>query len=265
MNAVKSTWRQLVRRRLWPVAVLLVGALAAVPVLLAREPDEPVAPVVSAGALGAKADDDAIAEPVVAEVTPEDRSRRRRVLGMRKDPFEPAPVRKAKADEPESEDAPKSEPPPVSGGVEVKLPPVGGGGGNIVVPVPTDPVAPAPLFTAGTIIVRFGEAKGEQSQRFAIKKLEPVPDVELPLLIYMGLTKDGKRARFLVDASVEVEGDATCKPHASNCEVIELSVGETEFLDVIDPEAEADDEDRVAAQYQLDLVDIKRAGDADVK
>jgi hypothetical protein len=265
MNAVKSIWRQLVRRRLWPVAVLLVGALAAVPVLLAREPEEPIAPVVSAGAVGPEADD-AIAEPVVAEVTPEDRSRRRRVLGMRKDPFEPATARNATADEPTSEaDAPNSEQPPVNGGIEVKLPPVGGGGGGVVVPVPTDPVAPVKLFTAGTIIVRFGDAKGEQSQRFAIKKLEPVPDVELPLLIYMGLTKDGKRAKFLVDASVEVEGDATCKPHASNCEVIELSVGETEFLDVIDPEAEADDENRVTAQYQLDLVDIKRAGDADVK
>ncbi len=37
MNALSTTWRQLVRRRLWPVAVLLVAALAAVPVLLSRE------------------------------------------------------------------------------------------------------------------------------------------------------------------------------------------------------------------------------------
>ena len=264
MNAVKSTWRQLVRRRLWPVAVLLVAALAAVPVMLARSPEAPVPPVIGADAVTSKADD-GIAEPVVAEVTPEDRARRRRVLGSVNDPFRPARAKKTTVDEPKTEAAPKTEQPP-SGGVEVKLPPVGGGsGGSVGVPVPTDPVAPVKLFTAGTVIVRFGEAKGEQSARFAIKKLEPVPDVELPLLIYMGLTKDGKRAKFLVDASVEVEGDGTCKPHASNCEVIELSVGETEFLDVIDPEAEADDEDRVTAQYQLDLVDIKRAGDADVK
>ena len=264
MNAVKSIWRQLVRRRLWPVAVLLVAALAAVPVVLARSPEAPVPPVIGADAVTSKADD-AIAEPVVAEVTPEDRARRRRVLGSVNDPFRPAPAKKAKVDEPKAEAAPKAEKPPVTGGVEVKLPPLGGTGGNVVVPGTTDPVEPAKLFTAGTVIVRFGEAKSELSQKFAIKKLEPVPDVELPLLIYMGLTKDGKRAKFLVDASVEVEGDGTCKPHPSNCEVIELSVGETEFLDVIDPEAEADDEDRVTAQYQLDLVDIKRAGDADVK
>ena len=38
MNVVTTIWRQLVRRRLWPVAVLLLAALVAVPVLLAREP-----------------------------------------------------------------------------------------------------------------------------------------------------------------------------------------------------------------------------------
>ena len=172
MNAVKSTWRQLVRRRLWPVAVLLLGALAAVPVVLARSPEAPVPPVIGADAVTSKADD-AIAEPVVAEVTPEDRARRRRVLGAVNDPFRPAPAKKAKVDEPKSEAAPKSEKPDASGGIEVKLPPIGGGGGNVVVPDPTGPVAPAKLYTAGTIIVRFGGTKSEvhrynfQTSRYA--------------------------------------------------------------------------------------------------
>jgi hypothetical protein len=268
MNAVTSTWRQLVRRRLWPVAVLLLAAMAAVPVVLAREPEAPITPVVPAEALTSKGDD-AIAEPIVAEITPEDRARRRRVLGVRKDPFEPAPAKEAKADEPVPGGTPGTtpapapvEPPGGSGGIV--LPPVGGGGG-VGVPTPVAPAAPKRYFSPGTIVVRFGDAKGGQSGRFAIKKLEPVPDPELPLLIYMGLTKNGKRAKFLVDASVEVDGDGTCKPHPSTCETIELSVGETEFLDVIDEEAAADDENRVTAQYQLDLVDIKRKGDADVK
>ena len=41
MNVVTNTWRQLVRNKLWPVAVLLLAALVAVPVLLAREPEAP--------------------------------------------------------------------------------------------------------------------------------------------------------------------------------------------------------------------------------
>ena len=62
------------------------------PVLLSREP----APVDAAGAARRRAGrqtakaDDALAEPVVAKASAEDRTRRRRVLGVRKDPFKPA-------------------------------------------------------------------------------------------------------------------------------------------------------------------------------
>jgi hypothetical protein len=272
MNVINTTWRQLVRRRLWPVALLLVAALAAVPVLLVQDPEVPAPPADLVPL--ASEPDDTIAEPVVAAVTPEDRARRRRVLGVRKDPFAPAPVKKAKVDEPKSEAPPKND---TGTGTEVPPVSVGGGGGGGTVPVPGEPAAPKKYYRAGTIVVRFGDATSDQLDRFAIEKLEPVPNDELPLLIYMGLTKDGKKAKFLVDASVEVDGDGTCKPHRSSCETIELSVGETEFLDVLDTEGTEAAEDEAAedeaaeaeapivAQYQLDLVDIKRAGDDDVK
>jgi len=265
MNVVTTTWRQLVRRRLWPVALLLVAALAAVPVLLAREPAVPLPPADPVPAVSAA--DDTIAEPVVAKVTPEDRDRRRRVLGVSKDPFEPAPpAKKAEADKPKSDEGSPEQKVSTGGAVDGGSPssPVIGGGGIVT------PVEPAPkktYYSAGTIIVRFGAATQDELDRFAVKKLGPVPDDEFPLLVYMGLTKDGKKARFLVDAAIEADGDGTCKPHRSSCETIELSVGETEFLDVIDPEAEEDaaDEVRILETFQLDLVDIKRAGDEDVK
>ncbi len=204
-----------------------------------------------------------IAEPVVAAVAPEERSRRRRVLGVRKDPFRPAPVKKAKAAKKKSKsEAKAAEQKPESLPEPAKI------GGGVAVPAPSAPVTPAEpkkYYSPGTIIVRLADPESGDGKRFAVKKLEPVPNAEEPLLIYMGLTKNGKRAKFLVDASVEVDGDAVCKPHPTNCEQIELSVGETEFLDVIDLEADEDEADRVTAQFQLDLVDIKRAGDADVK
>jgi hypothetical protein len=221
-------------------------------------------PPVPAQSVTTKADD-AIAEPVVAAVTPENRSRRRRVLGVRKDPFRPAPVKKAKAAKDKPESAPKpAEQKPASS----SLPEPVKTGGGVGVPAPTTPITPgepAKTYSPGTIIVRLGDPKGGDAKRLAVKKLEPVPSADEPLLVYMGLTKNGKRAKFLVDASVEVDGDGTCKPHPANCELIQLAVGETEFLDVIDLEADEDDENRVTAQFQLDLVDIKRAGDADVK
>jgi hypothetical protein len=263
MNAVTNTWRQLVRSKLWPVAVLLLAALVAVPFLLAREPQapEPLAPLPVASEAG-----DSIAEPVVAKVSTEDRDRRRRVLGVRKDPFRPAPVKKSKTEQEEGSTAPKPvEQGPVGGGTET--------GG--------EPAPEKTYYEAGTIIVRFGEAsESAKLTEFPISKMAAVPSEELPLLVYMGLTKDGKKAKFLVDASVEVDGDGDCKPHRSNCEVIELAVGETEFLDVRDTEdaeedapaledptedTEEEGEAPIVASFQLDLVDIKRAGDADVR
>lgn len=249
MNVLTTTWRQLVRRRLWPVALLLLAAVAAVPVLLAHEPE----PVVSqpAPAQTAKADD-GLAEPIVAKIASEDRGRRRRVLGARKNPFEPAPVKHPKKSRATKVTQPTGT--KVTGGTSAPTPttstPIAG-----PAPVaPTIPVAPAPkkkTYAKGSLIVRFGDPTA-QLTRMNVKKLEPLPDDKDPLLVYMGLTKHGKKAIFLVDETVDVTGDATCQPHPSNCETIELAKGETEFLDVVDP-----DTGEVSAQYELDLVDIK--------
>jgi hypothetical protein len=255
MNVLTTTWRQLVRRRLWPVAVLLLAGLAAVPVLLSRDaapvPTPPL-PQTSAPAETAKAsDDDAFAEPVVAKASASDRSRRRRVLGSRKNPFEPAPVKKPKktkkkaAEKTDTTDTTK-------GGTTAPTTPSTG-----APTTPTTPVTPAPVkktYAPGTLIVRFGDPTGDLD-RMALSKLGALPkdDTEAgPLLVYTKLTDHGKKAVFLVDASLEPTGDGTCEPHPSNCETIELAEGETEFFDVIDP-----DTGNVAAQYELDLVEIK--------
>jgi hypothetical protein len=250
MNVLTTTWRQLVRRRLWPVAVLLLAALAAVPLLLARDP-KPVAAPGPAVSVSSKADD-AIAEPVVAKATPEDRGRRRRVLGTRKDPFEPAPVKKPKVAKKKTvkkvvkppADTPK---PQTTGGTPAA---------PSIPTVPTTPVAvtPAPkkkTYAKDSLIVRFGDATADNLTRLNLKKLAPLPDDKNPLLVYMGLTDHGKKAVFLVDASLAPTGDGECKPHPASCEKIELAKGETEFVDVID------DSGNVTAQYELDLVDIK--------
>jgi hypothetical protein len=276
MNAVTNTWRQLVRRRLWPVAVLLLAALAAVPVVLARGPEPVAEPADAAPAVTSDAGD-ALAEPVVAKVAEEDRSHRRRVLGARKDPFEPAPLPKPK--KPKTPKGPKGEATsakpaaPTGGGGSVSSSssssssspsssgtagPVGGGG-----PVVTNPVAPAPAtpkkkkkkhFPAGSLVVRFGDPTGDSLARMLVRKLDPLPDDESPMLVYMGPTKNHKKAIFLIDEAVTPDGDGTCKPHPASCETIELSKGETEFFEVTDPET-----GEVAAQYQLDLVAINHS------
>jgi hypothetical protein len=245
MNVLTTTWHQLMRRRLWPVALLLIAALAAVPFVLAKDPAPvvPEAPVTNAPAESTKADD-SIAEPVVAKASSEDRSRRRRVLGVRKDPFAPAPVKKPK----KKKAAKKADTTETSQGGGTSAPPT-------TSPVPTLPVVTTPppvkkTYAKDSLIVRFGDATGDLT-RLNVKKLAPLPDDETPLLVYMGLTKHGD-AIFLVDESLDPTGDGTCKPHPASCETIELAKGETEFFDLVDPET-----GDVTAQFELDLIDIK--------
>jgi hypothetical protein len=241
MNAVTSIWREMMRRRLWPVAVLLVAALVAIPVLLARDAEPVAAPLEAVPAVTANADD-TIAEPVVAKAEASDRGRRKRVLGARKDPFEPAPVKapkKAKAADAQPDVQPKAD---TTGGGPTA--PSGGA------PAPT----PKPkVYPADSLIVRWGDAASGSLVKQVLRKGEPLPEDVFPLIVYLGLTDNGKKAEFLVDDALEVTGDGTCRPHPSNCETIELAAGETEFFDVAEPET-----GEIIASFQLDLVTINR-------
>jgi hypothetical protein len=259
MTVVTNTWRQLVRRRLWPLAVLLVAALAAVPVLLSRDP-KPVhvtaepAPAVTSDA------DEALAEPVVAKVAAEDRTRRRRVLGFRKDPFKPAPLPKPKKPKAQKS-APSAQPKQATdiGGSTAPASPTYGGGvpslgpsGPITIAPGVTPVAPKKkTYPAGSLVVKFGSAESAGLERMLLRKLDPLPDDETPLLVYLGLTKDHKKAKFLIDDTITPDGDGTCKPHPASCETVQLRKGETEFFEVTDPET-----GEVSAQYELDLLKI---------
>ena len=255
MNVLTTTWQQLVRRRLWPVAVLLVAALAAVPVLLARDPAPVPEPATNAPSAETVEVDDSLAEPVIAKAAPEDRSRRRRVLGSRKDPFAPAPIKKPKKKKSASRSASTQQSSQKSQTGGSSAPSVSGP--SVSTPsFPTTPVAPAPkpkVYEKGSLIVRFGDATGDL-ERMNLKKLAALPkgDDADQLLVYTGLTGHGKKAVFLVDESLTPTGDGTCKPHPSSCETIELSKGETEFFDLVDPET-----GDVTAQFELDLVAIK--------
>jgi hypothetical protein len=256
MNVLTTTWRQLVSRRLWPVAVLLVAALVAVPMLLKKEPEPivPSSPATSeAPAENAKADDgDAFAEPVVSKASTADRSRRRRVLGARKDPFEPAPVKKPKKTKKATQSTHANTSQPSDPAPATPSAP----SAPSTPSTPVTPVAPAPkkkVYAKGSLIVRFGEANGGVLKRLVLPSLGGLPneDEKEALLVYTGTVNHGRKAQFLLDASLEATGDATCQPHPSNCEQVELAAGETEFFDVIDPES-----GDTIAQYELDLVKI---------
>ena len=264
-EAIQNVWRQLVQRRLLPVAVLLVGALAAVPFLLAKDPAPvPGSPAVpsasSAKQAGAELDD-----PVVSLATESTPAKRRRVLGYRKNPFQPAAAPKVKAEETtESESSAAT----TAGGDAGKEDSTGGSSSPAGSPsdsgTPAAPAVPdsgtekpARKYELYSLTVRFGPSDSESLEKLNLPRLKALPSAGEPLLVYLGPGKGAKSAIFMVDAALVSQGDGTCDPSPSNCETIELHEGETEFFDVLGETGE------VMAQYQLDLLEIKTSRTAD--
>jgi hypothetical protein len=247
MNVLTQTWRQLVRRRLWPVALLLVAALVAVPVVLAKPATLPPTPVAAAAAAPAATP----AQSYVKPVSDDEPTKRRRVLGAPKDPFEPAPLPKVK----HHKKAGKASATPTPTATPTPAAPSGSGAvtgtGGAVPVAPAAPVAtatPAPVkrVPANSVVVRFGKT-GASLEKSTLQRLDTLPSSS-PLIVFMGFHKGGKVAEFMLTGDVTAEGDGSCSPSTQGCETLLLHKGETEFLTF---SGTAQD-----GQYELDLKDL---------
>ena len=244
MSVLNDTWRFLVQRRLWPVAILLIAAAAAVPMLLSEEP----APPPAVPEVAVKADKGAVlaTDPIVAPAADGDRAGRRRVLGSRKDPFKPQAT---------PTPTPKPE---TAKDVAVAAPTTGGdatGVGGSPAPDSGTPVLPGTTPKKKTyelyeLDVRFGSTSADLKRR-DVKRLKALPSAGNPVLIYLGVLDDKKTAVFLLDSGVIAQGDGACKPSRTSCETIHIQEGETEFFDVVSEDGNS------TAQYQLDVIKIR--------
>jgi hypothetical protein len=231
MNVLTQTWRQLVRRRLWPVALLLVAALVAVPVVLAK----PATPAPAAPADATAAAPVATPAQSYVKLASDDKpAKRRRVLGAQKDPFEPAPLPKVKhhkhAKKTTAKAAATATPAPSDSSGSGSV--AGTGGASPVggaVPVPTATPAPVKHVPANSVDVRFGKTDGALT-RSTLAYLDTLPSASSPLLVFMGFREGGKVAEFMLTGNVTAEGDGTCSPSTQSCETLLLHKGETEFV-----------------------------------
>jgi hypothetical protein len=259
MKPLEMIWRPLVERRLLPVAIVLVAALAAVPFLLKKDPAPVPPPAAVPGADQALADNPATEKPVVSLVTDGERTKRRRVLGARKNPFEPAAAAPTPTPAAVTTQTQSTGGTSTGGTVTVPGGSLGGGpapstGGSATPPVSAPPAAaPKPKYELYSLTVRFGSTDEDALPKLNLPRLKALPAADDPLLVYLGPTKSGKSAVFMVDSNIEPQGDGSCNPSPANCETIRLSPGDTEFFDV------KDEAGTTTAQYQLDLVKIKRS------
>jgi hypothetical protein len=265
MSVINDTWRFLVQRRLWPVAILLIAVAAAVPMLLRQDPPPPAAaPAVAS----VKADKDTVLaeEPIVTEAADGDRSGRRLVLGSRKDPFKPqaTPTPTPKPETPKTA-TPETGAPRDSGtAVGTAATP-----GTSSPPVTSAPVVSAPnknekKYELYELTVRFGASDGNRPLRKDVKRLQALPSNDEPVLIYLGVLDDKKTAVFLLDSGVVAQGDGTCWLSGATCKIVHIREGETEVFDVPGDSGQVTD-DSSGARYKLDVIKIRKTTTTNAK
>lgn len=243
MDLLKNVARDLVEKRLWPVAAGLLIVLAGIPFFLggggSSTPAAESAAPASTAARGTTA----------AVVTPGDRAPQRRTRGgTLRNPFvQPkAPEQAAAATEVPTDSA--SSPGSVPGSGGGSAPPYGGvvtpGGPGVEEPE----IDPRDLYR---VTLKFGPAAGTLKLRRDLVRLTPLPSVKSPFFVLMGVREDGETVRFLISSDAEARGDGVCKPRRSLCESIDLEPGDTEFFDVETPSGKS-------VQYQMDLISVRR-------
>jgi hypothetical protein len=266
---VRNLFADLVAKRLWPVAAVLVLALVAGPVVLVKtSAEEPVATPAAAPPSDSAS---AVAVTPVAEQARGGRP------PMGRNPFkQPTPpgAVPAKGDPqgqvldkyndtmdrigdaaedwakggagtggsvPVGDDAWGD----VPGLDDVDVIPVGGGTGS-----GTPATAKTDARASWHVDLRFGQ-DGKLASRSDVPRLSPLPSVADPFFVFLGVLADGKTALFLVSSDAEATGDGKCLPSPQSCERVEMQAGDTEFFDVTAP-------DGSVKQYQLDLVRVAR-------
>jgi hypothetical protein len=261
MSGVRGLLRDLVERKLWPIAVLLLAAAIAVPVYLGRSSsDEVEAPL---PVTGQRADTGKASKAAVSIEDPASDDTR---PGGVRNPFKQLHVpKKATTSNTPAPDASADQPSGSSGGSDGSEPPLspggtggsgdggsgdgGSGDGGTSKPKPSsgDPLDVYHLS------LRFGRAESSQLKTYHdVARLSPLPTADNPFFVYTGVLKDGKTAVFLLSSDATATGDGHCRPSPKSCQTIEVKEGDTEFFDLT-----VDGKD---VQYQLDVVRVFKKG-----
>lgn len=227
---VLDIYHDLRERHLLPLAVILVVAIVAVPIALSQSPESDSTE--DAAAEAAIATPSTVASQsgqLVAKSAPGLRDYRRRLSRLKaKNPF------KQQYTDQESTTSSSSTSESGSGGsiteapVTETTPPTETGGSPVPGELTYFSYAIDVRVTAGGS--RDGGAsdgaKGEATVRRNLPELTMLPSRETPAIVYMGSTKDGKKALMLISSDVEaIFGDGKCVLGSQTCELLAMEPG----------------------------------------
>jgi hypothetical protein len=264
MSVFRDTVNELREKRLWPVAVALLVALVAVPVLLSKSSaPQPVAQLpqgVPAAAPSATA---------LPAVSVESSPAQGKLTGAARDPFIQQKLPKPSSSSNNGTSPTGGSPSGSSAGGGSGAPTgggstphntggfgsgpgggsssgggsggTGGGTGNPTPKPPTNPKpfpkhppkpAPGGLRDTQSYKVTFAmtNAQGGLDTTDSLKRLSVLPSEKQPLLIELGVLKGAKRVLFVVQPGTVVSGPGTCTPGPIDCQILSLAPGDVESL-----------------------------------
>jgi hypothetical protein len=240
--------RDLFGRRLWPVIVLLLVAIVAVPLVLRKNARADVAPVPPAPPLaGAASPAKHTAAPASGSPLP---------VGMPRDPFASGIVRANTKPAPTQATASVTAPSSVAASTTATSPavvspsPTTSSSGSATTPTPTTttttttPTTTTTTTTTGTSVpvptadlswTVYGVALRVGTGSFAplrsdVVRLTPLPSVAQPKAMFMGVMAGGTEAVFALGARVQHAGPGLCRPDRKRCAALVLRVGQTEQI-----------------------------------
>ncbi|HET7443977.1 MAG TPA: hypothetical protein VFJ57_04895 [Solirubrobacterales bacterium] len=241
---IQDVYYDLKDRHLLPIAVILLVALFAVPIALSQSSSETEETAATeAGASASAAGAETRSGELVAKAAPGLRDYRRRLNHLRaKDPF----VQQYTGSGEGSGTVESSSESAASGGTEESTSTESFSPESSYTPTESssggeggEPNQSGLRYYSYAIDVKVSaggseEAKGKDDEpavRRNLPELTMLPSRETPALVYMGSTKDGKKALFVVSSDVDsVFGDAKCVLGSTSCQMIAMETGLPETL-----------------------------------
>ncbi len=253
-HALSSLVTDLRKRRLLPVVGLLIIALIAIPIVLAKSGTATDVP--SAGVLPA------VTTPTLSAGSSKHREPSNNFrTGPAHNPF------LTKTSTTVTTGASTSSTTTPTGGSTTTT----GGSGSTTTPVRTVTVTvptrsstttstpptttPKPVYTAYQADVEFGEAGRPLKSYPRIQRYQALPSARNPIVAYLGVEHDRKTAVFVIAADATPAGSGECSPSASKCTYLALEPG-NEVLLLVQTSSGA------SSEYQLKYVGVRKATSA---
>ncbi len=238
MNFFQPLITDLREKRLWPVVVVLVGALVAVPVLLAKPAPKPQ-PAIAAGA-GVTTTSPVDGLPVVELSSTPQFSH---LPGPDRDPFKQQTTTTTTSQTSSvSSTAGGAASATGSHGSSSSTGSGAGGGGTgttsstttTTQTTSTQTTAPEPPGLTSresyAVALAFTTPDGGLNTIDPVQRLSPLPSTKQPLLLELGVLKGGNEVLFVVMPGTILSGPAKCLPGKVDCQLISLAPNQIESL-----------------------------------